>query len=490
MNSVREKFIQYIDSFVKDINSLEPMSPNHVLAGTLKINREWMDFLLPSIPEFIFSAIGTKKSEHKNLIELWGLDSGDHPNTLDGVVSCHALSPMGDTIDLLADLGRSARISAILDKELHIMLADIDWTSLNWTVRDYGEHNLIKIKKWRQPIYKSIGAKVNLSSLDNSGHVKKEEIESLASSYADLSRALFGKENIGKRIDNKKVKKLIGELAFSTNTEPSINLLKNDIIDKNIGREFAIIKDLMKNLKRVDERTFTYYFTQRYHQYRYNNYLKLAVRSERNFDVPFFGIDSWENKDKLGIVRAIYFEYYMLGLNEDACKQEFVIPYYFPSGSLYQDSSKLEEYKSKVIMLDDYDYKDKNKFIRVFGRMGYPHNARLASDYLSFIHMYLSHNKSKRKFRSDVQKILEKYSSELADSWNTYTKSDDFSKSVMTWRDYVFSAWPSGLKLPYYFYPYILLLDEGFRKEFEMMLFELFNLTMKNIQPALDCYVT
>ncbi|MCG8096643.1 MAG: hypothetical protein JAZ17_23980 [Candidatus Thiodiazotropha endolucinida] len=481
MDGAREKFIQYIDSFLEDVNSSEPTSPYDALEKALKIDKEWVGFLLPSIPELIFSVIGSETKKHNNLTRLWNLGAGDHPSTLDGIVSCHALSPMGDTINFLADLGRNARISVTLGKEFHIMLADRDWTRLNWVVQDYGEHNLTRSEDWRKSVYKSIGGQVHVSNLDNSGHTKRRVIESLASSYTELSRALFGKDNIGKRIENEKAKELVSGFTFSTKTEPSICLLKNDIVDKNIGKEFRVIKQLMDNLKRVDESTFTYYFAQRYHQYRYNNYLKLAVRSERNFDIPFFEIDSSEDKDKLGITKAIYFKDYILGLNGETNEEEFVIPYYFPSGSLYQDSNKLDEYLLKVIMLDDYE--DEQKFVRIFDRMRYPHNARLASDYLSFIHMYLSNNKGDlRVFRSNIRKIIKEYSPELADSWGTYTKSNkDFSKSVMIWRDYVFSKWPSKLKLPYYFYPYILLSDDGPHNEFGMMLFKLFNLTVKNI---------
>ena len=481
MDGAREKFIDLVDKFLTEVNKSNLTSPYVALEETLKLDKEWIGYLLPAIPELIFFNLSNSKGRFGNLVDLWNLGASDHPSTLDGIVSCHALSPMGDTITFLADLGRNARIAASLGKELHIILADRDWTRLNWVVQDYGEHNLTENEEWRKKIYRGLGCKLHMSNLENSGVINRKQIELLASSYTELSRALFGQENIGKKIKPDQARALVDNFKFSTSVEPTICLLKNNLVHKNIGKEFKVIKQLLGTLRRVDQNTFSYYFAQRYHQYRYHNYLKLAVRSERNFDLPFYEMDLSEDKDNLGITKAVYFKDYILGVSQPGSEEEFVIPYYFPSGSLYQEKEKLDEYLSKVIMLDDFN--DQSKFVLLFEKMEYPHNARLASDLLSFVHMYISNNNANnRTFRTSIRKILKPYSVELDQSWHEYSKSNrDFASSIAIWKDYIFSKWPEELKLPYYYYPYVVLSDGKKHNDFSVMLYHVFHLLIQNI---------
>jgi len=477
---IKEKFIDLVDSFLNDINGANVQSPYYFFEQSLKsIPAHWIKYLIPSIPEIFFSSVGKKKKLYGELIELWNQSIIEHPSQFEGVLTCHALSPMGDTISLISDLGRSLRIASSFNKKLTILYANKDWTRLNWAVKDYGEHNLIKSEQWRSKLYKSVGAISKESHLDNAKNISRKEIESLASSFTELSRAFLGNQFIGHRLASDELTNIKSSYYLKTTKTPEIDLLENNLIKRKLGIEINVIDYVIKNLHRLDENTFIYYFTQRFHQHYYDGYFKIAVRSEKNFDEPFYNMDLSENSDEKGITTAFYFRDYVLSKDEKG--DVFVIPYYFPSGSLYNGKLDIESYTSSVIMLDDY--LDKQKFVKLFNAIPFPHNARLLSDFLSFIHFYIRNpNHTTSKFQSDINKIIDKHSPELKECWNYYLKSPkDFSLLVNTWSDYLFAKWPQKLALPYYYYPYLVLDNDTPSESITNLFFELFSKVINEI---------
>jgi hypothetical protein len=123
---------------------------------------------------------------------------------------------MGDTVALLSDLGRTLRISASFNKKLHILLADRDWTRLNWVVMDYGEHNLTRSENWREALYKSLGCYVKKCNMSNSPHISRTEIENLSSSYTELARSIFGLHHIGHRLTSDEIHLLESNFHLQT----------------------------------------------------------------------------------------------------------------------------------------------------------------------------------------------------------------------------------------------------------------------------------
>lgn len=479
MNTINDILKKYLEN----INNNGVKSPYSEFYSKLDVHPHILKYLISAIPESLLSIINEERKQFSDLTEFWNLsDLGDFDN-IDGTLTCHALSPMGDSIFLISDLGRALRISSILDKQLSVLLADKEWSSYNWVVQDYGTHNLTKSFEWRKDLYKSLGLSVdqcNLSNINN-GEIAKEQIEKLASEFEDFSRAVFGSKYIGKKLNSKEINDLKQKIKIQLINEPKIDLLELNIFSEKLIPERTILEISLNYLRKLDQTTFTYYFTQRYHQYKYKNFLKLAIRSEKQFDRPFFELDKLEGAKKFGVTKSIYFSDYVLF--EEDMVEKFVIPYYFPSGSLYNNLIDIDNYSKDVILLDDYQNKD--KFIRIFSKMPYPHNARLLSDLLSFVHFYIFPQKNstnKRTFKSSIDKIIREYDIELLESWKYYARpSKDFRNRTLTWSDYIFSNWPKDLKTPYYILPFIKLKEES-ELQYANLTFEIFRLIIKNIK--------
>ena len=115
---------------------------------------------------------------------------------------CHGLSPASDTILLLAELGRSIRLSKALGLDsIEILLADISWIKYNRSIGqkfdrgDFLDKLRVCIDK-RKRLYHALGIRYTTFGITDYGesktHIKKNNIMQTAKKYRELSSVLWG----------------------------------------------------------------------------------------------------------------------------------------------------------------------------------------------------------------------------------------------------------------------------------------------------------
>lgn len=443
-------------------------SARYGLEETAKLGRAWTRRLTAAVPELLLNrALAGKKSD---LANAWNIDNSSCPIHIEGILSCHALGAMGDTIDLLGDLGRATRIASALGKQKHfaIMLAGQEWSSYNRIAREYGIANFAEVEEWRLRLYTGLGCQVHVCSLEYEPGGRRK-VKDLAKKYVEWARELFGRDNISRTLSKEDVAKLRSE-AYPE----ALALLKVGIVADRVRGDWEVIENVIDNLNRLDDDTFTYYLTQRFQQYAFRDYLKVAMRSEKSFDLPFLQLD--KGSPRRGIERALYFKEYVL--RDDPQRPPFVIPYYFPSGNLYVGRQiPLQQYRAAVILLDTLD--DYEHCMAVFNEMPYPSNARLLSDLLSFVHTLCfpladgcvlrpgeKREDVRNAFRTDdasrFQSAVSDVDAEFGDAWRVYaTQHGVFEPLILQWSDNLWAGNTRAMPLPYYFFPYWWLRPHG-----------------------------
>lgn len=144
---IKEKFINLIDTYLKNLNGKNEVILKSPLEDLELQEFPSKDFLFPFLalsPEYLFYKIGLETKSLNHQVEIWNPSDKGNLREINGILSCHASSPMGDSIFLLADLGRALRASAILDKPMNVMLADKDWSKYNWVATELGTSNLLR----------------------------------------------------------------------------------------------------------------------------------------------------------------------------------------------------------------------------------------------------------------------------------------------------------------------------------------------------------
>lgn len=456
--------------------------PMWELRRELKVDEALVRPLVASIPEtWIGDVLGTKKQK---LFEFWNLTDGRRLVDLQGVLTCHALSPMGDTIELLADLGRTARIAAVLGKRVTVLLADHEWSKYNRMVDAYGLQNIDDNEQFRQKLYGRLGFTLRECNPNNATGIEGDDILESARQYAELAEALLGESLLNRTLTAEELATITRTLPLPKSKRDHGELLTSRLVIDRLRGDLDVLAKVAKYLGQLDRPTFIYYLTQRYHQWAFPNFLKVAVRSEKNFDGPFHELDL-ASGHKIGITRAIYFREYVLRV-ENGRPPIFVIPYYFPSGSLFTGTdTRMADYRRSAILLDAASEGD--GVANVFERMPWPHNARLLADFLSFVHFLTMpweekrHDERKsevgrqestgddaevsvggrpvpRKFRSIVDKKIQEVAPELFAAWKHYARSPGvFCANVRQWCDWAVSLWSEDAVPPYYLFPYYWL---------------------------------
>jgi hypothetical protein len=65
------------------------------------------------------------------------LESKESLQDIRSVLICHGLSPIGDSVALLAEIGRAFRAAWSTGWDMRVMLADISWMSSNRSIRQF-----------------------------------------------------------------------------------------------------------------------------------------------------------------------------------------------------------------------------------------------------------------------------------------------------------------------------------------------------------------
>ena len=255
-----------------------------------------------------------KQDEHT---EYYNLETSDQLNKIDYVLLCGGLSPVDDSIALLAELGRVFRVSKIINKPIKVMLADSEWMSSNKTIRQFKslgdqaiKDGLEYCRDKKGKLYTNLGIEVDLRQIvhyERKDSINGEKLEKISRYYIDLSKALWGDSVIGQKLDHSIVSLITKPLNNITVLDKEeIALLPEHIrvfsqfpnvlraIDNELDVHLQILRTIAKQFNIFDGDTFSYFFAQYYAQDKYRGkVLKVAPISEAKFDKPFDELDKY-----------------------------------------------------------------------------------------------------------------------------------------------------------------------------------------------------
>lgn len=403
-------------------------------------------------------------SNYKDFFE--GNDCRNKIKDIKSSVLGHALSPYSESLALLCELGRYKRIVSIFKIEKpYILLTDVDWAKLNYTVTDLKNYekiddldlNLEMCFDFRKNLYRRLGfADENIDikesykvKSNNKKEFKAIEKESQAfEEYSSLIESILDEIVINIEHETLNLSRLIRAIKDDKEKE-KLKFLDLAIVDdmKNI----YTISAVKKYFGRTDKDTFLYSLLQRYSLHDYDEVLKVGVESERKFDFAFAKMDAFE----AGMVRkmiGLYFPHYYY-------KKDFtVIPYTFPSGLLKEKTLNahgvgMNDATGNAILLFDYtsDYRS-TKVKNLIDAMDLVQLSKQLSDLLSFIYYYFG--KENQDFWVTGQYIFEENG--FGDLFESIRKFDDYQ--IDKFQNHMFSLWFDAVDVPYFYYPYIISL--------------------------------
>ncbi len=358
---------------------------------------------------------------------------------------CHGLSPISDTLLLLADIGRNMRIShAIGIQQFDVMLADVSWIKHNRSInkrmskKDFLDGLRICLDK-RKRLYRALDFNYKVFGINNFGreelNINRKALEKLTKEFRDLAKVLWGEKSLSSH--DSQMKKLIGK-RFNGMTNLDRAQLSADIatlisyenlavsLEKELESQLTILRTISDLFSTFDEEIFFYYFAQFFAQQHYNGYIKIAPISEIKFDKPFEtqtkhflsvmassrGQDTPESNRVYKKSRKthkndskswfdMYLPQYKLGNYE-------LLPYTSISGDVLKKDITVDKFQSSTVLLED-SYEDKlDKVIGVITETPTPNLNRIVSDLLSFIHYLINRPSVSERIRS-----LEPYLSKL-----------------------------------------------------------------------------
>ncbi|MBV8857613.1 MAG: hypothetical protein JOZ02_11830 [Acidobacteria bacterium] len=229
------------------------------------------------------------------------------------VLICHGLSPIEDSILLLADLGRAYRTSWALGYDMEVMLADISWMSSNRSIRQFPtltnrdiDTGLRVCLDKRTRLYEAVGIQPKRHEIvpyDKAKKISGKKLEQISSRYLGLAKLLWGDNTVG-RLEHEKVKRISQlldriPLRAGEDIPPHIHTLGQfpgvlAAIEEKLKPHLEILRVIAKQFNSFDEEVFTYFFAQYYAQDAYRGaVLKVAPESEKTFDEPFDKLDPY-----------------------------------------------------------------------------------------------------------------------------------------------------------------------------------------------------
>jgi hypothetical protein len=354
---------------------------------------------------------------------------------------CHGLSPISDTLLLLADIGRNIRISHALGvMRFNVMLADVSWIKHNRSInqrmskKEFLNGLRICLDK-RKRLYRALEFEYKVFGINNFGreelNINRTALEKLTKEFRQLARVLWGEKSLSSH--DPQMKKLIGK-RFTGMTNQEKTQLSPDIatlisyenlavsLEKELESQLTILRTISDLFSTFDAEIFFYYFAQFFAQQKYSWYIKIAPMSEIKFDEPFEtqtkhflsvmsggggqGAAGSNRKDKrAGKTNKkdskswfeIYLPQYKLGNYE-------LLPYTSISGDVLKNDIAIDKFQSSTVLLED-SYEDKiDKVIGVITETPTPYLNRIVSDLLSFIHYLIN-----RSAITDRVRSLEEY---------------------------------------------------------------------------------
>jgi hypothetical protein len=398
------------------------------------------------------------------------------------VLLCHGLSPAPDTILLLADIGRAARISHSLGlNEVHVMLADVTWMKHNRSVlgrfknEDEYSDQLRICQDNRLRIYKALGLKCDVFSISpnqGSTSISRPRLQSASEAHRQLAEALWGSRVLEPHDVNTKT--LIGQ-SFANMRPHHLELLPPHMqtmlkfpgfaraLEDALKGQLSILRAVSELFSAFDTDIFVYYVAQFYAQNAYRQFLKVAVHSELKFDCYYdefnvhfahFVVDGVATQGtmkgrrhaQLPRRRYMYFPQYRLADLE-------VLPYTSLSLDVNKSKEPLPDLLNRLILLRDCGEETRDKHLEKIGRVlrltPLAARNRLISDLLSFAHLLVSR-----------VRIEANPASALAASITSLGRRihDDIYSNAYELTDYprLFSEWLTAIDQPHHVLPFHL----------------------------------
>ncbi len=399
-------------------------------------------------------------------------------NTINKALLCHGLSACNDTILLLADIGRSVRISYALGlQNFEIMLADVSWIKHNRSLnriynstKEFVDELRVCLDK-RKRLYEVLNLNYTAfgisEKINNKCYISRKNLASKMSKWRDLANVIWGenvldahsievKRAIGTTFDKINLKK---ENKYLTNAFKMLLSVNNEVpkkLEEMLRSELSALRTISDLFSTFDEDIFMYYFAQYFAQSQYTNYLKIANISEKKFDEPFskkssdFSVlvgsnDVLSSSVEINRDHQLYLPWYQLGKLK-------LLSYTSTSGDVlknYDENEKvnLDKFSAATILLDDYGNEKIKKIEEIILNTPIEHRNRLVSDILSFIRLLL---------KNDIPDELKKYILELSkDIGNQMVSTEnDIETSKTIYSDWLQSIGKNDAVMPFHLIPY------------------------------------
>ncbi len=413
--------------------------------------------------------------EETNLKEPVKLIEAIKKGTIDKSLLCHGLSAGNDTLLLLADIGRSVRISYALGLEnFEIMLADVSWIKHNRSLnrlysspRDFVDELRICLDK-RKRLYEVLGLHYTTFGISdkiiNNCYISRKNLAEKMSKWRDLANVIWGEDVLD--VHSIEIKRAIGtpfeklkqrkDNQYLTDFFKMLLSVNNDVpkkMEEMLKSELSALRTISDLFSTFDEDIFMYYFAQYFAQSQYSNYLKIANISENKFDVPF----SQKNEDFSTLVGSnedlahrnidgtrnfqLYLPWYHLGGMK-------LLPYTSTSGDVLKDPDfDYESFSENTILIDDYEEDKQEKIKRIISETPVAHRNRITSDLLSFIRLLFKNNLP-YELRQFVSLLSEDIANQLC------SKEDDAEAEKTIYSEWLQSIGKDDAVMPFHLIPY------------------------------------
>jgi len=229
------------------------------------------------------------------------------------ILVCHGLSPIGDSILLPAELGRSFRVSRALGLPILVMLADISWMSSDRSFRRFKSLSSRDIDTGlrvcldkRRRLYEALGLTPDLKEIspyDRAGAISGRKLEMISQRYTALATGLWGitpeqplaREQVS-LISSSLERGMTAALDGIPEHMKALAQFPRALVEleNQLKPHLEILRAIARQFNTFSADVFRYFFAQYYAQDHYRGLgLKVAPVSEEKFDGPFDELDGY-----------------------------------------------------------------------------------------------------------------------------------------------------------------------------------------------------
>lgn len=240
------------------------------------------------------------------------LDLPDRVEQLRHVLLCHGLTPIDDSILLLADIGRAHRVARVLAVDMRVMLADISWMSSNRSIRQFPtlseddiDTGLRVCLDKRTRLYDALSMHATRHEIvpyDKAHKISGRKLDQISERYLALARDLWGTD-AGGRLEHESVRRICQTLDRLPLLDDGLPEHMSTLgqfpgalaaLEEKLKPHLEILRVIARQFNSFDSEVFSYFFAQYYAQDGYRgSVVKVAPESEQAFDEPFDKLDPY-----------------------------------------------------------------------------------------------------------------------------------------------------------------------------------------------------